>query len=168
MSCSIGGMRSPQGFTMFELLVAMALITILAGIGIPTLMSANQRNQVWSASELIGSQIRQARLKAISRNKSFRVRFNCPEDNQFRLLEVTGNATIDNATDRCSTYQTYDSGVMAMPANVTFGEPDTLTVNSRGVFTSTGAIPAVITVSYGDSSRTLTMSATGKITFGTY
>ena len=61
-------MRSMKGFTMFELLVAMALIAILSGIGIPTLMEANRRNQVWMASELIGSQIRQARLKAISRN----------------------------------------------------------------------------------------------------
>ena len=157
-----------KGFTMFELLVAMALIAILSGIGIPTLMEANRRNQVWTASELIGSQIRQARLKAISRNMSFRVRFNCPEDNQFRLLQVTGNTAIDNAVDRCSTYQTYDSGVMAMPAGVTFGEPDTLTVNSRGVFSSTGAIPSTITVSGLDTSRSLTMSATGKITFDVY
>ena len=46
---------------------------------------------MWTASELIGSQIRQARLKAISRNKSFRVRFDCPSAGQFRVLVVTGS-----------------------------------------------------------------------------
>ena len=163
-------MRSARGFTMFELLVVMALITIIAGISIPSLIESTRRNSVWTASELIGSQIRQARLKAISHNKSFRIRFDCPAAGQFRLLEVTGNATIDNATNRCSTQQTYDSGVMVMPSNVSYGTGvPVLTANSRGVFSSTTGIPATITVTYGGySSRSFTVSATGQITFGAY
>lgn len=163
-------MRSTRGFTMFELLVVMGLITVLAGMSIPSLLEATRRNSVWSASELIGSQIRQARLKAISRNKSFRVRFDCPAAGQFRLLEVTGNSTIDDATNRCSTYQTYDSGVFAMPTNVSYGTGlPVLTVNSRGIFSSTTGIPATITVTYGGySSRSFTVSATGQIVFAGY
>ena len=163
-------MHSDRGFTMIEILVVMALIGILSAMAIPTLQESSRRNAVWTASETIGTMLRQARLKAISRNKSFRVRFDCPATGQFRLLEVTGNASIDNATGRCSTYQTYDSGVYAMPANVTYGTPPILTVNSRGVFSvSSGSIPATITVTYGNySSRTLTLSATGQINFGTY
>jgi len=154
---------------MFELLIVMALIAIFAAMGIPTLQESTKRNAVWTASETIGTQIRQARLKAISRNKSFRIRFNCPSANQFRVLEVTGNATIDAATDRCSLTQTHDSGVYAMPANVTYGTPPLLTVNSRGIFTSSGSIPATITVSMrAGSSRALSVSATGQINFGTY
>ena len=30
-----------------------------------------------------------------------RVRFNCPSTGKFRILEVTGVATTDNATNRC-------------------------------------------------------------------
>lgn len=163
-------MRSTRGFTMFELLVVMGLITVLAGMAIPTLMESTRRNSVWSSSELIGSQIRQARLKAISRNKSFRVRFDCPAAGQFRLLEVTGNSTIDDATNRCSTTQTYDSGVMAMPNGVSYGTGlPVLTVNSRGIFSSTTGIPATITVTYGGySSRSFTVSATGQIVFASY
>lgn len=154
---------------MFELVVAMALIMILAAIGLPVMNESIHRNAVWSSSELIGSQIRQARLKAISRNKSFRVRFNCPSTGQFRILEVTGNAAIDNAADRCSTYQTYDSGIMTVQEGVDFGTPPVFTVTSRGVFSTPSGIPITITVSYGaDSSRDLTVSATGQITFETY
>ncbi len=155
---------------MIELLVVMALIGILSAMGIPTLQEATRRNAVWTTSELIGSQIRQARLKAISRNKTFKVRFDCPSTGQFRILEVTGNTTIDNASNRCSTTQTYDSGVFAVPAQVTYGSPPIFTVDSRGNFTvSSGSLPATITVTYGNySSRTMTVSTTGQVNFATY
>ena len=150
----------------------MALITITVGIAIPTLSGSTDRNAVWTASELIGSQIRQARLKAISRNMNFRVRFNCPAVGQFRVLQVTGNAAIDNAAGRCGTTQQFDSGIYVMPQNVNYGAvPPLLEVNGRGTFTSTGGIPTTITVSHtgtSTTSRALTMSATGQISFAAY
>lgn len=163
-------MRSIRGFTLFELLIAMALIGIMSAIGIPTLMESTRRNAVWSASELIGSQIRQARLKAISRNLSFQVRFNCPATGQFRVLQVDGTI---NTTGRCATQLTYDSGAMVMPSSVSFSSSPSmpeLTVNSRGVFTSTTTIPATIAVTHASNSasRTLTVSATGQINFGAF
>ncbi|MEO7135671.1 MAG: GspH/FimT family pseudopilin [Vicinamibacterales bacterium] len=165
-------MRSNRGFTMFELLVVMGLITILSAVAIPALSGSTARNSVWTASEQVGSQIRQARLKAISRNRSFRIRFDCPAVGQYRVLQVTGVALIDNAADRCSTQQDFDSGVYAMPPQVSYGDdPPVLTVNSRGVYTSTGGIPTTITITYtgaGTSSRQLTMSGTGQINFETY
>jgi type II secretory pathway pseudopilin PulG len=157
---------------MFELLVVMALITIISGMAIATTTGSTARNSVWTASEQIGSQIRQARLKAISRNTRFRIRFDCPAAGQYRVLQVTGDVGIDNAADRCDDYQQYDSGVYTMPPRVSYGDdPPLLEVNSRGVFSSDSGIPTVITVTYSGSnttSRSLSMSATGQISFETY
>ncbi|HWI17419.1 MAG TPA: GspH/FimT family pseudopilin [Vicinamibacterales bacterium] len=163
-------MRSNRGFTLFELLVVMALITILSAISIPVMMESVGRNAAWTASEQIGSQIRQARLKAISRNRNFRVRFDCPAVGQFRVLVVTGDPTVDNAADRCSNTVQFDSGIYQMPERVTYTDPPPLLeVTSRGLFTSDLGIPTTIGVTYnGVSTRNLTVSLTGQITFDVY
>jgi prepilin-type N-terminal cleavage/methylation domain-containing protein len=162
-------MLSNRGFTLIELLVTLALIGIISAMALPSLVGSTARNSVWTASEQMGSQIRQARLKAISRNMSFKVKFDCPSTGQFRVLVVTGVAATDNASTRCSTTLNYDSGVFVLPKRVTYGTPPTLTVNPRGVYSSTSGIPATITVTYnGSTSRTLTMSGTGQISFGAY
>jgi prepilin-type N-terminal cleavage/methylation domain-containing protein len=163
-------MRSTRGFTLFELLVVMALIAILSAITVPVMMESVGRNSAWTASEQIGSQIRQARLKAISRNRTFRVRFDCPQVGQFRVLVVTGDPTIDAAADRCSDTQPFDSGVYAMPSNVTYTDPPPLLeVNPRGIFSSSLGIPTTIAVTYnGVSARSMNVSATGQIAFDVY
>lgn len=162
-------MRSNRGFTLIELMIAMSVAGILAAVAVPVFVESSARNSVWTASELIGAQIRQARLKAISRNTRFRVRFDCPDIGTFRVLVVTGNALIDDAADRCTDTQEYDSGTFAMPVAVGYGDVDTLEVNGRGVYSSIGgAIPQVITVTYGARSRSLTVTATGQITFESF
>ena len=164
-------MHSNRGFTLIELLVVVALIAILSAVAIPTLSESTSRQAVWSSSEQIGAQIRQARLKAITRNTPFRIVFACPAANQYRVLIVDG--TIDDE-DRCSQTVDGDSGVTAMPANVTFGDPPTLEVNGRGMFSLPDGglitLPLDITVQYGDTThaRTMTVSATGQITFETF
>lgn len=161
-------MRHARGFTIVELLVVMALMGVLAAVSVPVFIESASRNRVWTGAELIGAQVRQARLKAISRNTTFRVRFDCPAVGQFRVLTVTGDAGVDDAEDRCDTYLEDDSGVLPMPQGVGFGEVPTLEVNGRGLYTSLGgAIPQEITVTYGDHRRILTVSAAGQIAFRT-
>ncbi len=48
-------MRSSRGFTLFELLVVMGLIAVMAGIASPTLSGSTARNSVWTASEVFTS-----------------------------------------------------------------------------------------------------------------
>ena len=162
-------MRSDRGFTLLELLVALALVGILASIAIPTLSESTNRNAVWTASEQIGTQIRQARLKAISRNSPYRIVFDCPADNQYRVLVV--DDTIDDE-DRCDNTLPGDTGVNAVPALVSFTDDlPAVQVNGRGMLSLIGGgdLPLTITVQYRDThSRALTVSFTGQITFESF
>ena len=150
------------------MLVVVGLIGVGAAMAVPVFLESNARNRLWTASELIGATIRQTRLKAISHNTTYRVTFDCPSSNSLRALIVTGDATIDNAADRCNDTYEGDSGVIEMPLSVTYDSDSAtaLQVTGRGIFTAVGdTIPLTINVYYGSTLRTLTVSATGQITF---
>ena len=161
-------MQSNRGFSLIEMLVVVGLVAVLGAAALPVMFDANNRNAVWTASEQIGSQVRQARLKAITRNTPFQVRFNCPAVGQYRVLVVDGNI---NDVDRCTQYRTHDSGVYVIPAQVSFGNPSTLQVNGRGQYSivGIGALPLTVTVQHNNGhARNFTISATGQIAFETF
>ena len=167
-TCSIEGMRSERGFTLFELMVVMALIGVISAIALPVFLSSNQLNDLWTSSERLGALIRQTRLKAITQNTTYEVRFSCPGLNQARGLVMTGDPDVDNAENRCDISLTGDSAIMELETGVAFdtGDATGLSVTGRGVFTAVGtAIPLTIQVTYGSAERYLTVSATGQITF---
>ena len=162
-------MRSNRGFTLFELLIVLAMIGIISAIAIPTLSTSTERNAVWTASEQIGSQLRQARLKAVTRNTPFRLVFDCPAVGNYRVLVV--DDTIDD-DDRCDQTIEFDSGVYNLPANVSYTEDlPALQVNGRGVYSviGVGDLPLTITVQFRDThARSLTVSLTGQISFESF
>jgi hypothetical protein len=94
--------------------------------------------------------------------------FNCPSANQLRGLVMTGDPAVDDGASRCSETQEGDTGVIELPTSVTYDSDSAiyLQVSGRGVFTASGAaIPLTLSVNYGSSTRTLTVSATGQISF---
>jgi Tfp pilus assembly protein FimT len=150
------------------MLITLGLIGVVSGISIPVFLESNARSKLWTGSEQIGATIRQARLRAISSNTNYRVVFNCPGTGQLRSLIMTGNAVVDDDAGRCGQTVAGDSGTAAMPPGVAFDTAGatSLEVTGRGVFTANGAaIPLTITATQGGATRTLTVSATGQITF---
>jgi prepilin-type N-terminal cleavage/methylation domain-containing protein len=161
-------MQSSRGFSLLELLIVVGLIGVLGAMALPVLFDSSNRNAVWTASEQVGSQVRQARLKAVTRNTPFRVVFNCPANRQYRVLIVDGNI---NDADRCTQYKTHDSALYQLPSNINFGAPPTLEVNGRGQYSIVGGgvLPLTITVTHANnSSRAFTVSPTGQITFAAF
>jgi len=166
--CCIKGMRSERGYTLFEIIIVVALIGIVSGIALPVFMESNARRDLWTGAEQIGATIRSARLKAITQNVNFRVAFDCPGNNELRSLIMTGDPAIDDDAGRCSDTYEGDSGIVELPSSVAYdvGDVSSLQVTGRGVFTAVGgAIPLTITVTKGGGIRTLTVSGTGQITF---
>ena len=163
------GMRSERGYTLFEILIVVGLIGVISGIALPVFMSSNEMNSLWTSSERLGALMRQTRLKAITRNTTYQIRFNCPGTGQARGLIMTGNPAVDDDPNRCNTNSNGDSGIVQMNSGVLFdaGATTALQVTGRGSFTVIGGgnIPLTIDVTYGAQDRYLTVSATGQITF---
>lgn len=162
------GMRSERGYTLFEILIVLGLIGVISGIALPVFLSSNAMNSLWTSSERLGGLVRQTRLRAISRNTTYEVRFDCPSAGAARGLIITGDAAIDGDAARCDNDQEGDTEIVFMNPGVTYDTSGVtgFTVTGRGVFTALGGpIPATIQVSYGANNRFLTVSATGQISF---
>jgi Tfp pilus assembly protein FimT len=148
-----------------ELLVVVAVIGVSAGIAIPAMNNALTRNRVFTSTEIVAAQIRSARLAAITRNRPFRVSFSCAAGG-VRILEVTGNPTVDNSADRCTTPQPNDGPAAYLPENVSLGVslPPVLEINGRGQISAIGGtMPQNISVTYASFTRTLVVTSTGRV-----
>lgn len=157
-------MRNERGFSLPEILIIAALIGVIAGIAIPSMMAALERNRLRAGADLMAGQLRAARLAAITRNTNFRVRFDCPDPGAVRVLAVTGNPAVDDAADRCDNTVANDGPIVYAPVGVNYGTLPTFQFNGRGqASVDAGALPLTITVAYGSITRNVVVSATGRV-----
>ena len=159
---------------MVELLMTVALVTIISAAAAPLFSGASRRSKQFSAQREVAGQIRTARLSAVTGNKVMQVRFGCPAAGQYRVLEVTGDVTIDSDAARCSypwpdangnALPNLDGPVMRLPEGISFGTTQNVEISTRGVITAlSGGLPATIQISDGSSTiRQVTASASGRI-----
>jgi Tfp pilus assembly protein FimT len=162
-----------SGFTLVELVSMFAIALTLSAISVPAVRTFSNMQKATSAARLVERQLQTARLKAVTISRSIRVRFSCPSAGQLRLLELTGVATTDNATNRCDptaypfpgvndslrSTPSHDSPVIDLPSGTTVAG----TV-LQFEFNPSGAVYAVAsngTVSMIDADVTLTVTRTG-------
>jgi type II secretory pathway pseudopilin PulG len=175
--------KSEAGFGLIETLVVVGLVLTIGAMTVPTITAAMQQYALNHAAESVAATIRSARYAAISKNRTMRVRFNCPASGQMRVVEVVGNAAIDGAADRCSsTAYPYpdvdpavapnnDGPVVVLPSGGQFGVFESLEIDALGRVTpQTGcptcvnsAVPATIELSNGYDTRTITVSTSGQV-----
>jgi type II secretion system protein H len=181
-----GGVRREHraaGFSLLEVVVVVAVLGVIAGIAVPSISSAMRLFALDSAADAVGAALRSARYAAVSKNRSVRVRFNCPSANQYRIVEVVGTTAIDTAANRCnetaypypdpdaSAAPNIDGPVVPLPDNTQFGAVQDVEFNSTGRATPltgcpacvTATPPASVTVTNGTQTRTVTIAASGTV-----
>lgn len=83
--------RGEQGFTVIELMVAVAIIAIIAGIAAPSFVNLIRGNRVTSAGNELVALMQIARSEAISRRSTVLV---CPSDDGAACSAAVGNRWI--------------------------------------------------------------------------
>ena len=179
------------GFSIVEVVVVAAVTMITVGLAAPSITGAIETYQFNSDVQSVAATIRSARFTAVASNKSMRVRFNCPATGQMRVVEVTGNTAIDQASDRCSlsSYPYPDTDANTAPNNdgpiLEMGSSTDLPTTVAGLeistsgrvvpltgcpACSTASPPAVLTMGdeRSDTNRLITVTATGGTTVSRY
>jgi prepilin-type N-terminal cleavage/methylation domain-containing protein len=162
---------SAAGFTLIEVLVVVTVVGVLLAVSIPVVQTGVERLTFNSVVREVGAEIRATRYAAVAKNRTEVLRFNCPNPREYRMVEFTATAAIDDAADRCSSavypYPDPNPGVAPdtdgpvrhLPQGVTFSQSSSL------AFDATGRIPAVSTieVTNGRQTRTITVLASGRV-----
>ena len=173
--------RSEHGFSLNELMMVVAVAGSLTAMSVPVVSNVTDAAKLTEAARLVERELQGARLRAVSTNRTLRVRTNCPAVGYLRTVEVLGSAA-DTATSRCllSAYPfPADDDVVTRPnydgpvRNV----PNSATVNTAAIeFAPNGSARVVVagtpepiagaetfTITRNGRTRTVTINAAGKI-----
>ncbi len=177
---------SDAGFTLIELLIIAMVAMVISAVAAPAFNSFRDAQRASNAARLVEREFKNARLKAVTSSRALRVRLNCPAVGQLRVLEVTGVAATDNATNRCDpvaypfpgpndtlrSTPALDSPVIHLPQGALVAGTFThfefsprgqvYSVSATGI-TSALAADATLTITRKSWSHTVTINAIGRV-----
>jgi prepilin-type N-terminal cleavage/methylation domain-containing protein len=145
------GLDGNQGFTLLELLVVILVLTILAAVGIPLVLSATRALAMNGAAREIQAALLQARTLAITTRQNVCLK---PVSGGFAYLTVscTGAPWTGANTD--------SSGTFHLSENVT-------TSGGAAIFTPFGSASQTTTITVsltGGGTTTVTVKPSGRVT----
>jgi prepilin-type N-terminal cleavage/methylation domain-containing protein len=102
--------RSERGYTLVEILVALVMLAIVAGLAIPSFLAYTQRSRLDAAVRQIVEDVREARSRATMRSWQYRIYgFNygaaSAYKNQYRLMGRSSSA-VAWAADTATPFET--------------------------------------------------------------
>lgn len=180
-----------SGFSITEVLATIALMALLAGIGVPMVLAGLDSMQLTGVVRSVQGELQSARLKAVSANRPMRVRFDCPVTGQFRMVELIGTPAApdarDTASNRCSpvdypyppadvnplTLPNHDGPVRYLKTGMTFSASPTIEFWPDGTAHADAGggapWPAIagsglsITLSHKGTLKSITVNGVGKV-----
>jgi type II secretory pathway pseudopilin PulG len=163
-------------------MLVVAFVGTIAAIAVPLTGDVTATIKLNEAARQVQREFAEARLRAVSSNRSLRVRTNCPSAGFVRTVEVVGTAAIDTAADRCQpaaypfppdndlmTRPNYDGPMRPLPDGATVTtvnlqfQPDGTVLNVVANVATALAAEQTITVSRLGQSKTVKVNAAGKI-----
>lgn len=172
-----------SGFSLLELVVVIAVTSILFVMTGLQIQAAMRRYTLTTATQTVSAAVRAARYQAVAKNRTLRLRFNCPAPGQFRLVEFVNDPAIDQAVDRCSetaypfpdqdaaVRPDFDGPAQILSQQATIAAVSDLQIDVTGRITPlincpncvTAPPPAVVNVSNSYENRTITISGSGQV-----
>ena len=139
---SIAGTRSPEadpsrGYSLVELVIAVLIIIIVAGIAIPKVVSVTQDIRMGNDIRSISAQIFLARMRAASVGAKSRLNFNTSA-NTYQIEVWNGSSwVIYGSAIKLATGDTFGYGTITTPAGQQSSIAQTTPIyfNSRGIAT---------------------------------
>lgn len=165
-----------HGFSMVQGLFALLIAGSVSTVSMPRINQMLHQYKLMGVAKEVRTQIRGARMLAMTAGQTVRVRFDCPGTGQYRVVEVLHRRSVDNDLDRCSLrsfpYPDPDPGsgpdldgpVLTLDQGVTFTAHQDFDIAPTGEITVVGgAMPVKITVTNGEQTHTLTVRASGSV-----
>ena len=145
-------MRNDSGFTMVEIIIVVAVlsvITAIAGFGYLTLRPSLQLS---GAARKVAGDLMSARMKAVTQNNEFKVFF--LNDREYRILDDNDNDGVADGTELAETKDIQDDYPGVVVAST-----------SDPIFSSKGTVDSVSTVTLSNPSGTksVAIAITGRI-----
>jgi Tfp pilus assembly major pilin PilA len=155
--------RSASGFNLVDVIRTIAVVPILAAVSVPAFQNVTEAYAHVDALREVEGELKSARLKSVSANRSLQVRFNSPAAGQYR--------TVDNNP---LTRPNHDGPIRRLPTGVTFGAatalefwPDGTVHQQQGTtipWPAVGAAGASITIVKNTVTRRIDVNGVGNIT----
>ena len=148
-------MRNSKGFTLIEVIIVIALMGIVAVMGIPSFLGWVANYNLKAAANELYSNMQFARINAVKQNKEWAVVFDTVNGIYYVCSDnVDGDwATLDNITERTITLSNYASDIVygmgnatenvtvtggAFPGGAVFGSRGTLSVDEGYIYLTNG------------------------------
>jgi type IV fimbrial biogenesis protein FimT len=153
--------RNQSGFTLIELMVAVAVMIILATIAVPAFQTMMKNFQIRNAAESINNGMQKARAEAIGRNKN--VEFVLGTNSAW-TVQLNDGTTVTNIESRSEKEGSTDVTRVTVPSSAT-----TVTFNALGGVTTnitSGAVTltrVTLSATGGNKNLLVDVGASGKI-----